>query len=168
MEIKPGRVYWITGLAGAGKTTIGRLLYERVRSSKSSVVFLDGDLLREVYGHDLGYSEDERRRMAMRNARMCKMLSDQGLDVICCTIAMFDEVRQWNRDSIADYKEIYLRVQQETLQRRDQKGLYSQAGGQVVGVDLACQLPKQPDMVVDNDGQSAPEEIVQMIMERLS
>ena len=160
-----GRVYWVTGLSGAGKTTIGYLLHQRLLVKKDNVVLLDGDILREVYGHDLGYSEQERHQMAMRNARLCKMLAEQGIDVICCTIAMFDDVRQWNRKQIKDYIEIYLRVQWDTLYKRDQKGLYSKKGGQVVGKDMACELPKTADIVIDNDGLLTPEEVCQIILE---
>ena len=62
-----GSVFWITGLSGAGKTTIGRVLYQHLRRKNASVVFLDGDLLREVFGNDLGYSVEDRHKSAMRN-----------------------------------------------------------------------------------------------------
>ena len=97
------RVYWITGLSGAGKTTIGKKLYERLKEKNCNIVFLDGDILREVFGGDLGYSREERVKCAMRYARLCKMLVEQGLDVICCTISMFDSVREWNRKNIKGY-----------------------------------------------------------------
>ena len=62
----------------------------------------------------------------------CKLLSDQGIDVVCCSIAMYQSVRAWNRANIPNYKEIYLRVKPETLLARNQKGLYTggaQCGG---------------------------------------
>lgn len=52
-----GTVYWITGLSGAGKTTIGKLLYEKIKEEHLNTVFLDGDTLRKVFGNDLGYSQ---------------------------------------------------------------------------------------------------------------
>ena len=90
---KKGTVYWITGLSGAGKTTIGIELL-KILNTKDNVIFLDGDELREIYGDDIGYSLDDRRKMAMRNSRLCKMLSNQGFDVICCTISMFHSIRE--------------------------------------------------------------------------
>src|SRR5271156_2375758 len=88
-----GRVYWITGLSGAGKTTVGRELWCRLRAAGHSVILLDGDTLREVIAEDLGHSTGNRRRSAMRNARLCRMLSSQGADVVCPTISLFHEVQ---------------------------------------------------------------------------
>ena len=51
------KVYWITGLSGAGKTTIGKLFYEKLRKEHGNTLFLDGDMLRQVFGDDLGYSD---------------------------------------------------------------------------------------------------------------
>ena len=63
----------------------------------------------------------------MRNARLCRMLASQGGDVVCPTISMFHEVQRWNRENIPGYREIYLRVPMEELQRRDAKGIYAAA-----------------------------------------
>ena len=61
-----GIVYWITGLSGAGKTTIGKLLYAKLKAKHGNTIFLDGDMLRKAFGDDLGYSEEDRRKCAMR------------------------------------------------------------------------------------------------------
>ena len=159
------RVYWLTGLSGAGKTTIGTLLYQALKRQKDNVVFLDGDQLRQVFGDDLGYTPDQRRKSAMRNARLCKLLADQGLDVICCTISMFDSVRDWNRANIPGYVEVYVKVSMETLRKRDQKGLYSQGDGAVAGVNFSVEEPKQPDLVLENDGCLSPQEQAAKLLE---
>ncbi|OUO41059.1 adenylyl-sulfate kinase [Flavonifractor sp. An306] len=159
------RVYWLTGLSGAGKTTIGTLLYQKLREEQDNVVFLDGDQLRQVFGDDLGYTPEQRLKSAMRNARLCKLLFDQGLDVVCCTISMFDSVRDWNRTHIPGYCEIYVKASMETLRRRDQKGLYSQGENDVAGVHFAIEEPKEPDLILCNDGEKTPEEQAQKIME---
>ena len=96
------------------------------------------------------------------------MLSDQGVDVICCTISMFDECRQWNRENISNYKEIYLKVSIDELIRRDQKELYTKALRKeiknVIGIDVDFEEPKQPDLLIENNGEISPEEIVNNII----
>ena len=160
-------VYWITGLSGAGKTTIGQAWYSYLKETMSNIVFLDGDTLRQVFGDDLGYTKEDRKKSAMRNARICKLLSEQGIDVVCCTISMFDEVRQWNRDHINNYKEIYVKVQLETLHKRDQKNLYTKAGlgteENLAGITWKVEEPKNPDLILYNDGEKTPEEQVQIL-----
>jgi adenylylsulfate kinase-like enzyme/phosphohistidine swiveling domain-containing protein len=155
-DASSGRVFWVTGLSGAGKTTVGRELWSRLRAAGRQVFFLDGDALRAVIAEDLGHTADNRRRSAMRNARLCQLLAEQGADVICATISLFHEVQRWNRENIPGYREIYLRVSIDELRRRDSKGIY--AGAQcgdacnVVGIDVPAETPEAPDLVLDNYG----------------
>ncbi len=153
-----GTVYFFTGLAGAGKTTLGTRFYDHLRSAKPNVVFIDGDQIRKVYCEDIGYTPEDRIKGAKRTFRVCKMLSDQGLDVVCCSICMFTEVREWNRGNIDNYVEIYVKVSPETLLRRNKKNLYTQ-GTNVMGKDLPFDEPKTPDIIIENDGDQTPEEI---------
>ena len=162
-----GNVYWITGLAGAGKTTIGTMLYGYLKAKNTATVFLDGDTLREVFGGDLGYTLEDRRACAMRYSRLCGLLSEQGMTVVCCTISMFDTVREWNRENISGYVEIYIQVSTETLTRRNQKGLYSDSTENVYGVGLNAELPKKPDLIIQNDGVLSPEECLGIIIKQI-
>jgi adenylylsulfate kinase-like enzyme len=142
-----GRVFWITGLSGAGKTSVGRELCDRLRAAGCKVTFLDGDALRSTIAEDLGHSAHDRRRSAMRNARLCRLLADQGADVVCATISLFHEVHRWNRENIPGYREIYLRVPLEELRRRNSKGIYSGASD-VVGVDVQAETPQAPQSTI--------------------
>ena len=154
--VSPGRVFWLTGLSGAGKTTLARELWCRLRTGARPVTLLDGDTLRAVIAEDLEHSADDRRRAAMRYARLCSLLAGQGVDVVCATISLFHEVQRWNRENIPGYREIYVRAPIEELWRRDSKGLY--AGAQhgharnVVGIDLPAEIPESPDLVLENYG----------------
>lgn len=153
-----GKTYWLTGLSGAGKTTIGRLWYERLRNAGEAAIFLDGDELRQVFGGQMGYTLEDRRKAAMNYARLCALLSRQGLTVVCCTISMFDSVRTWNRENIPGYVEVYIKASMETLRRRDQKGLYSVGAQNVAGIDFQVELPEAPDLILNNDGEESPED----------
>src|ERR1700720_337176 len=152
-----GHVFWITGLSGAGKTTLAEELWRRLCAAGRRVILLDGDELRAAIAVDLGHSLDDRRKSAMRNARLCRLLADQGFDVVCATISLFHEVQRWNRENIPIYREIYLRVPIEELQRRDSKGIYGVAlrgnARDVVGLDVPAEAPETPDLVLDNFGE---------------
>ena len=170
MKESNGTVYWITGLSGAGKTTIGTLLYQALRQTRP-VILLDGDALRTIYGDDSGYSRSDRQRVAMRNARMCSFLAQQGMDVVCCTISMFHAVHAWNRAHIGRYREIYLSVSPVVLYQRDQKGLYSgvQNGKlqNVMGMDLEFEAPLHPHLTIENNRDHTPDQVLQELLEGL-
>ncbi len=159
-----GILYWITGLSGAGKTTIGNRLYYQLKSQNQNTVILDGDILKKIAGKDLGYGREERLERAYRYSALCRLLTDQGINVIICTIAMFDEVREWNRDHIENYVEIFLDVDMEVLRSRNRKGLYSQKDGKIAGIDVEVEYPKNPDIVIYNDGRHLIKENVNKIL----
>lgn len=162
MKTKKGTVYFFTGLSGAGKSTIGGLFFKHLKEQKDNVFLLDGDEFRKNLCSDLGYSNEDRLKASYRGFGMSKMIADQGIDVVNCGIAMFSEIRKWNRDNIENYKEIYIKVSKETLMQRDQKGLYS-SGKSVVGIDLPFDEPDSSDIVIENNGMETPEAIVKRL-----
>ena len=174
---KKGTGYFFTGLAGAGKTTIGGLFYQRLKRRSPDAVLFDGDQLRGASGDfcpDTGailkedrYTTEARRAGAYNTFRTCKSLSDQGKDVVVCSISMYSDVRRWNRENIEQYREIYVRVTRETLYRRDQKKLYSSGAKNVVGVDLPYDEPEHSHIVIQNDGEETPEAIVDRLEKEL-
>ena len=167
--MKKGTLYYITGLSGAGKTTIGTMLFDYLREKKDNVVFLDGDILREVYANT-DYSPEGREKIAYQNLRLCRMLVNQGIDVVGCFIGMYDRYRNWSRENIDNYIEIYLKVGMDELIRRDAKGLYKKAlAGEiknVYGIDMSYEEPKYPDIVIYNEGKLSAEDAVRMITEQ--
>lgn len=182
-----GTVYFFTGLSGAGKTTIGGLFYQQLHKRKPDAVLLDGDAVRKMLtdGGPLpfsaeasqalqraaneaqDYSYEGRLKGAWMLFRLCKELSDQGRDVVCCSICMYHAVRRWNRENISNYREIYIKASWETLYRRDQKNLYSSGTKNVVGVDIPAEEPEHPDVVIQNDGEESPEQIVSRLKAQL-
>ena len=170
--MKKGTVYFFTGLAGAGKTTIGGLFYRKLLDRNTDAVLIDGDQNRLKLGHSAAdgqvligerYTTEARKEGARMIFRRCRKLSDQGLDVVVCSISLYHEIRAWNRENIENYREIYLKVKNETLYQRDQKGLYSSRAKNVVGVDLPYDEPECPDLIIQNDGEETPERIVERL-----
>ncbi len=161
-----GTVFWITGLSGAGKTTVGNAVFKKLKQKKDNVVMLDGDALRKAISSDLGYSSEDRHESARRNIRLCKLLADQEIDVVCCTICMFEDIRQWNRANNERYFEVYLKTPMGILQERNQKSLYTDSKDKVVGIGIGMEEPKHPDVVFVNDGTCTPDDIADKIILR--
>lgn len=152
----PGTVFWITGLSGAGKSSLARLLCAHLRSEGRPVILLDGDELREMFGNDLGYSASDRLKSAMRNSRLSRLLAMQGMDVVIPTISLFHSCQEWNRRHIPHYREILVAAEIEELAQRDIKAVYRKAlAGElsnVVGIDIPAEFPQRPDVVIRNNG----------------
>jgi len=143
------KCYWVTGLSATGKTTLSSLLVTHLRSLGKTVIYLDGDDLRQVLA-DQTYTRKERIALAMRYARLCKLLSEQGIDVVIAVIGMFKEVYKWNRENIVNYIEIFIDTPLSELKKRDPKKLYRDVElgviKNVAGIDLEIDIPFNPDI----------------------
>jgi adenylylsulfate kinase-like enzyme len=172
MTVFKGKVCWIIGLAGSGKTTIGNAVYQKLKKISTETILLDGDELRMVFGSSFGYSYDERKKAAEQYGRLCKMLSLQGISVICCAIGMNEMARKWNYQNIENYMEVFINTPMSILEQRDQKGLYSGAKKglieNVVGVDIIPEMPKNPDLEIINDGREPMDSIVNKIVNKFN
>lgn len=147
-----GRVIWLTGLSGAGKTTLARALQQALPGA----LLLDGDALRSVLGaSQTGFDRESRLALALTYARLCRLLADQGATVIIATISLFHAVHDWNRENIRNYLEVFLDVPEDIRRQRDPKGLYAaqpQNGKQsMAGLDVAVEFPRQPDICITHD-----------------
>ncbi|MFF2546248.1 adenylyl-sulfate kinase [Kitasatospora sp. NPDC058063] len=164
-----GRVVWLTGLSGAGKTTVATRLAELLTAEGTRPVLLDGDRIRAALPAPTGYSAAERRALAASYGRFALDFAHQGHLVLCATISLFHDVQQWNRSHLPGYLEVLLRVPEEELAARNSKGLYSPAGRavQVTGVDLAAEFPTAPDLVIDNSAGTTVDSAAERILHAL-
>lgn len=149
-------VVWIIGLSGAGKTTLANEVITQVRCVQPNVVLIDGDMLREVFDNDLGHTMEDRRTNAKRICQLCKLLDDQGINVVCAILSLFPESRSWNRDNLKNYYEIFIDTPIKDLVQRDYKGLYRKFNNgeirDVAGMDLDFPRPEHPDLTINNTG----------------
>jgi adenylylsulfate kinase-like enzyme len=152
-------VIWLTGLSGAGKTTLGKVVCELIKPV-APVVFLDGDVVRAAIADGLGYSEADRFIQIGRMARLAQLLAEQGLVVVVAALYASDELLAWNRVNLPGYVEVYVSASLEALMARDSKGLYERArrgeARDVVGMDIPWHVPAAPDLVLDMDQPESP------------
>lgn len=138
-----GRVFWITGLSGAGKTTLARALQRALPGS----LLLDGDELRAALGSETrGFDAESRRQLALSYARLAGLLARQGATVIVATISLFHELHAWNRANLPGYVEIFLDVPEEVRRKRDPKGLYAGNAVNMAGAEVKAELPLDPHL----------------------
>lgn len=149
-------IMWIIGLSGAGKTTLGEMIRHRVRSEGKSIAHLDGDVVRELFGSDLGHTIKDRCENSKRLLRLSRYLDQNKINVVCSVVSLFPEHRQEFRDSSTEYHEVYIRTKLETLKLRDSKGIYKAFYEgkikDVAGLDIKFPEPQSCDYQFDNDG----------------
>lgn len=165
-------ILWLIGLSGAGKTTVGKIVYEKLKEKHPETVFLDGDILRDVWGDQLGHDLEGRRKNAARFTRLCEMLDRQGINVVAAILSIFPEERRKNRSLFSNYFEVFIDTPMEELVRRDSKGLYAKARRgeitNVVGIDIEMAREETWDMILSApDVLSSPQDLAQRILERL-
>ena len=149
-------VIWLIGLSKSGKTTIAKKLIKSLKSKKKVNFFhLDGDVMRKIYSDKLGHTIKDRKINAMRISKLCKLLSDQGVNVVASVLSNFPVWQKWNKKNIKNYKQVFLKTNLKTLLSRDKQKLYKNAiNGKiknVVGVDIKFNRPIKSTIVIDNN-----------------
>ena len=147
-------VVWIIGLSGAGKTTLANEVVAHVHRIQRNVVLLDGDVVREIFGNDLGHTMEDRRANAQRICQLGRFLDDQGINVVCAILSLFPETRFWNRENLRNYYEVFIDTPMQDLIQRDSKGIYRRFNSgevrDVAGMDIEFPRPENADLVIKN------------------
>ena len=167
------KVIWLTGLSGAGKTTIG-VGIERALNKKGYLTqVLDGDSIRTGINNNLGFTEQDRYENIRRIAEVSKLFLDCGIICINSFISPTKNIRQMARDIIGenDFLEIFIDTPLEVCEQRDPKGLYKKArAGEIkhfTGVSAPFEKPDNPFMVVKNTNPDIEETIKQIMIKIL-
>ena len=163
-----GKLVWITGLSGVGKTSIAKQVNRVMKQQNLNYVHLDGDDLRDILGELASYSFSGRRRTAEVYAKLCKFLTGKEINVIISTISLFHYIHEYNRENNKDYYEILLEVDKSVLVARNKKELYNPGTKNVMGIDQKPEFPKNPDLILKNNIKSQLKENVVKIIELIS
>jgi adenylyl-sulfate kinase len=167
----PGFVLWMTGLSGAGKTTIALILEKALRERGLKVERLDGDVVRESLTRDLGFTAEDRAKNIERVTFVAKLLSRNGVGCICSFISPYQHVRDHVRENTTNFLEVFIDAPLDTVMARDVKGLYQKAiAGEIpnfTGISDPFEAPENPDIHVRTD-QQTPEESAQVILDKLA
>jgi bifunctional enzyme CysN/CysC len=165
-------VIWLTGLSGAGKSTIANLVEKRLARMNRHTFLLDGDNVRHGLNKDLGFTEADRIENIRRVGEVARLMTDAGLIVITAFISPFRAEREMVRAMMepGEFLEVFIDTPLAEAERRDVKGLYAKArAGQLknfTGIDSPYEPPERPEMRIDTTQLSA-QEAADLIVERL-
>lgn len=168
--MKKAHVLWLTGLSGAGKSTIAQELEVVLRNNEKRVLVLDGDKVRDKRTKPIGFS---REHILMNNAGIADLCLENisGYDyIVVSVISPFYEVRENNRRTLdSSYHEIYVKASLDEVIKRDTKGLYKKAlNGEIenfIGLHdhVPYEVPKRCELVIDTDNETVPESVDKLI-----
>jgi len=165
-----GFVIWLTGMAGAGKTTFGNQIVKRFNAAGRQVEFLDGDDSDEILTRGLGVSKEDRDTAVHRMAAVAKMLVRHGAVVVVASLSPYREARESVRRDIRRFVEVFVDAPMETLLARDSEGLYKKALAHeitnVAGIDDPYEPPSHPELVVRTD-QEKPDPAASRLFQKL-
>jgi bifunctional enzyme CysN/CysC len=165
-------VLWLTGLSGAGKSTIADVVERKLLALGRHTMLLDGDNVRHGLNRDLGFTDADRVENIRRVGEVAKLMAEAGLIVICSFISPFRAERRMVRELTAPaaFLEVFVDTPLEECMRRDPKGLYAKArAGQLenfTGLDSPYEVPEAPEIRMTTIGM-APETAAERIIDEL-
>ena len=168
MSEHTGFTIWFTGLSGAGKTTVARLVEGALREREVKIEVLDGDVVRTNLSKGLGFSKEDRDTNIRRIAFVADLLSRNDVGVITAAISPYRAIRDEAREKMGErFIEVYVAASVDECARRDVKGLYEKAfKGEIkefTGVSDPYEPPENPEITLDTENES-PEESADKVL----
>lgn len=158
VEKQRGVTIWLTGLSGAGKTTICQFLERELRSQGYKLEVLDGDVVRQNLSKGLTFSKEDRDENIRRIGFVANLLTRNNVIVLVSVISPYRAIREEVKEKIGDFIEVYVNAPLEVCEQRDVKGLYKKArAGEIknfTGIDDLYEIPLAPDVECKTDRES--------------
>ncbi|MBD2446919.1 adenylyl-sulfate kinase [Nostoc sp. FACHB-152] len=161
VEQQRGVTIWLTGLSGAGKTTISQFLEAQLRSQGYKIEVLDGDVVRQNLSKGLTFSKEDRDENIRRIGFVAHLLTRNNVIVLVSAISPYRAIREEVKAKIGDFIEVYVNAPLAVCEQRDVKGLYKKArAGEIknfTGIDDLYEIPFNPDVECKTNQESVNE-----------
>jgi adenylylsulfate kinase len=167
IEMPRGVTVWLTGLSGAGKTTISKFIEQELQTRGYKVESLDGDIVRQYLTKGLGFSKEDRYENIRRICFVSQLLTRNGVIVLVSAISPYRDLRDEVRNCIGDFVEVYVNAPLAVCEQRDVKGLYQKARSGAIsnftGINDPYEIPLQPDVECRTDMENVSESATKVL-----
>lgn len=167
MDYTDGCVVWLTGLSGSGKSSTAKVLESRIKSLGLKVEYLDGDDLRKTISPDIGFSREDRELHCRRVTYISSLLARNGIIAIVALVSPYKSIRNYARDNIQNFVEVWVKCSLDMCIKRDPKKLYKSAAegkiSNMTGVQDPYEPPANPEVIIDTE-LSNPNDCAEKIM----
>ena len=161
-----GIVFWITGLSGSGKTTIAKKIKRSIEKSYGRTILFSGDDLRNILNFKY-YDAKTRLLYARSYSKLVQNISNQNINVIIATVALFKEIHSLNRKNIKNYCEIYIKSNTKEIIKNKKKKIYYKYKKNLVGIDIKPQFPLNPNIQILNNFKKPIDDLCKIILKKI-
>jgi len=148
---KKGILFWVTGLSGSGKTTLSKKIKKDITKYYGPTLLISGDDLRKIFNFNK-YTLLDRIILSKKFGNFAKFITDQKINLIFAIVGMMHRSREWNKNNIDNYLEIYIKTNIKTIIKDNKKKIYHKRNsGDIVGVNIKPELPRKSDIIISNN-----------------
>ena len=162
---KKGFLFWITGFSGSGKSSLGKIFKKEVEKDFGKTIIIHGDDLRNILKLNK-YDKKSRLENGKKYCKLLKLITDQNVNVIITVVGMFHSLRNWNRNNINNYVEIYIKSKIKMIKDKTSKKTYIKFNKDIVGQDIKPELPKNPDIIITNDFKITSKDLSKILLKK--
>ena len=163
-----GILFWITGLAGSGKTTLGKKIKKDISKIYGPTIMISGDDIRKIFALK-GYEYDERVTILKKYSLFAKYITEQKINIILAVVGMVETQRKWNRTNIENYIEIYIKSNIQDIKKLNKKKIYNKKNsGKLIGVNIKPQYPKKPDITIINSFKNTTDQMAKNLITHIN
>ena len=162
-----GILFWITGLSGAGKTSLAKSISKKIRLKYGPTISISGDEFRKIFNLNK-FTKKERERNYIKYLKFAKFITDQNINIIFDLIGLYHKARLWNRKNIENYVEIYIKTDIKKIIKFNKKKIYRSNKKNIIGLSIKAEYPKNPDIIIKNYFDSPIKNLSKELIKKLN
>jgi len=162
-----GILFWITGLSGSGKTSIGKKIKKKIIEIYGPTLVISGDNIRKMFKFNK-YTYKERYALQKKYFDFAKFVTNQNINLIFAAgLGVSDDLRRSYKKNINNYVEIYIKTDLKKIINSKKKRIYMQKSSPIVGIDIKPSFPKNPNIILRNDFKKNIQQLSEELIKKI-